>query len=115
MDRPAHLRPAHTDGPLGPRPAALLAFALGIVAFALVAVFSGQLSATPDWRVSLPGFAATSLAAVISVVRRERGGRWLALGGVALAAASLVYGWFVVVAIVIAAAVVAILILHALL
>jgi hypothetical protein len=60
----------------------------------------------------VPFVAATVIAAVASIARRE--GMWaLPLAGVGLAAATLVLGWFVITAIVVAATVVVIVILHA--
>jgi hypothetical protein len=117
LPKPDHLRPIQPSSPLawlGKRPAAVIALIAGVIAFAIVAIAQGEVWATPDWRVSVPGFTATALAALVSLARRERG-YWLWGLGLALAAASLVLGWFLMVAIIIAAAAVLILILHALL
>ena len=61
----------------------------------------------------MPGFAATAIAAVVSLARRERGATALWLVGLGLAAAALVLGWFLMLAIVIGATAIVILILHA--
>ena len=114
LDKPDHLRPAADEPWLGRRKAAVAALVLGVVAFLVVAIGHGQLSSTPDWRLSVPGFVATAVAALASLARREPGAYWLWGLGLGLAAASLVLGWFLMVAIIIGATVVVILILHAL-
>lgn len=115
MEKPSHLGPADpsTGSWLAARPAALAAGVLGLIAFIVVAVASGELGATPDWRISVPGFVLTAIASIASVARKERSGYMVWMIGLGLAAASLVLGWFLMVAIVIGAAVVAVLILHA--
>jgi len=62
----------------------------------------------------VPGFALTAIAALASIARREPGAYPLWVAGLGLAALSLVLGWFLLVAIVVAVTVVVILILHAL-
>ena len=115
MEKPSHLQPANPSAGswLASRPAATVAAALGLVAFIVVAIASGELGATPDWRISVPGFALTAIASVASIARKERGAYPLWLIGLGLAAASLVLGWFLMVAIVIGATAVLVLILHA--
>ena len=113
---PAPLRPAHPTASswLAQRPAGLTAGVLGILAFIVVAIGQGDLWATPDWKLSVPGFALTVIAAGVSLARRERGAYPLWLIGLGLAGASLVLGWFLMVAIVIGATAILMLILHAL-
>jgi len=88
--RPDHLRP---EGEVGVaawllrRRAAVAAGVLGVVAFCVVAIVQPELWATPDWRVSVPGFAITAVASIVSLVRREPGGYWIWAIGLALAAA----------------------------
>jgi hypothetical protein len=115
VEKPSHLAPADPSAGswLASRPAALAAGVLGLVAFIVVAIASGELGATPDWRISVPGFALTAIASIASIARKEHGGYKIWLIGLGLAAASLVLGWFLMVAIVIGVAVVAVLILHA--
>jgi hypothetical protein len=91
--------------------AGIVALALGAVAFAVVAATQDHFWATPDWRVSVPGFAATAAAAAVSLVRRERAHAWW-LGGLGLAGAALVLGWFMMLAIVIGVTALLIAILH---
>lgn len=98
---------------LGQRKAAALALALGVASFVVVAIAAGELSSTPDPRLTVPGFAATAIAAIASVVRREPRGYWLWALGLGLAAATLVLGWFLMLAIVVGATAIVILILHA--
>lgn len=116
LTKPAHLRPVdtgHAGSWLAHRPAGVLAAALGLVSFIVVAVTQSELWATPDWRISVPGFVVTAVAAGASVARRERGAYPLWSIGLGVAAAALVLGWFLMLAIVLGATVVLILILHA--
>jgi len=113
--KPLHLRPA--DRPrrswLAPRPVAAAAAILGLVSFVAVAIAQPALWSPPDWRISVPGLAVTAIAALVSIGRHERGGYPLWLAGLGLAAAAVVLGWFLMLAIVIGATIVVILILHA--
>lgn len=113
---PAPLRPADPSAAswLARRPAGLAAAVLGILAFIVVAIGQGDLWATPDWRLSVPGFALTAIAAGVSIARRERGAYPLWLIGLGAAGAALVLGWFLMVAIVVGATAILMLILHAL-
>lgn len=113
LSKPSHLSPPVNESVLARRKAAVAALVLGAVSFLVVAIIQGELSSTPDWRVSVPGFAATAIAALISLARREPGGYWLWAIGLGLAAASLVLGWFLMIAIIVAATAAVILILHA--
>ncbi len=109
------LRP-HTVPPtswFASRPAAIVAATLGVIAFAVVAISQTELWSTPDWRISVPAFSVTAIAALVSIARREPGAYPLWLLGVGLAGAALVLGWFLMLAIVIAATALLILILHA--
>jgi len=113
LAKPEHLRDVPTSGSawLARRPAGLAALVLGILAFAVVAVVQDPLWSTPDWRVTVPGFVLTALAATASIVRRERAhALWLV--GLGAAAAALVLGWFFLLAIVIGATALVMLILH---
>ncbi len=115
MDKPEHLRTV--DGSpaawLAARPAACAAAALGLLAFIIVAVSQGQLWSTPDPRISVPCFVVTAIAAVVSIARKERGAYPLWIVGLGLAAAAVVLGWFLMLAIVVAVTAVVMLILHA--
>jgi hypothetical protein len=84
------------------RPFALVACALGLISFIVVATTQPQFWATPDWRISVPGFALTAIASLISLKRREHGPGFWALG-IGMAGAALVLGWFMMLGIVIAA------------
>ncbi|MBV8760667.1 MAG: hypothetical protein JO257_25465 [Deltaproteobacteria bacterium] len=109
LDKPEHLRP---DGDwLARHVAGVVALALGAVAFLVVAITQEPLWSTPDPRISVPGFVATAIAATASIARRERAYP-LWLGGIGLAGAALVLGWFLMLAVIIAATAVLILILH---
>jgi hypothetical protein len=115
VDKPEHLRPVETAPRawLAARPAACAAAVLGALSFIIVAISQGELWSTPDWRVSVPCFAVTAIASLVSIARKERGAYPLWTVGLGLAAAALVLGWFLMLAIVIGATVVVLLILHA--
>jgi hypothetical protein len=105
LPRPDHLAPPPR------RAAAIVALALGVLAFIIAAAVRDRVWGPTDLRVGVPGFLATACAAGISLVRRERA--WgLALGGLGLAAAALVLGWFLMFAIVLGATALVIGILH---
>ena len=102
LAKPEHLRDVPTSRAqwLAKRPFALASLALGIITFIVVTVTQEQMWTTPDWRISVPGFAATAIASLVSIARREKGhALWLV--GVGLAGAALVLGWFMMFAIVI--------------
>lgn len=115
LQPPSHLRLAQASRRawLARRPAGTLAAALGLLAFIVAAAAQPTLSATPDARITVPGLAVTAIAALISIARREHAAYPLWLAGLGLAAAALVLGWFLVLAIVIGATVALILIVHA--
>ncbi|HEY5925410.1 MAG TPA: hypothetical protein VIV11_27185 [Kofleriaceae bacterium] len=112
LPKPEHLRdvPSSRKEWLAQRPWALVALALGLISFIVVATSQDQMWATPDWRISCPGFALTAIAALVSLAKRERG-HVLWLVGLGLAGAALVLGWFVMLAIVIGVTLVLMLIL----
>lgn len=113
LTKPEHLRavPTTTRGYLAARPAGVAALALGLLAFLVVAITQNQIGTTPDWRISAPGFALTAFASIASLARRE-GAHLLWLVGLGLAAASLVFGWFVLLAIVLGVTALLMLIVH---
>jgi hypothetical protein len=114
LERPAHLQRPDGAGPwFATRKAGAAALALGALSFLLAAVVHGELSSMPDWRLTVPGLAATAIAAAASVARREPRGYWLWALGLGLAGAAIVLGWFLMLAIVIGATAMVILILHA--
>jgi hypothetical protein len=115
VDKPEHLRPVETSPGawLAKRPAAFVAAVLGALSFIIVAISQGELWSTPDWRISVPCFAVTAIASLVSIARKERGAYPLWTIGLGLAAAALVLGWFLMLAIVIGATVVVLLILQA--
>jgi len=113
LERPAHLQRPDGGGRLGPRKAAAAALALGALTFLIAAVAHARLASMPDWRLTMPGFAATAIAAAASIARREPRAYWLWAIGIGLAGAAIVLGWFLMIAIVIGATAAVILILHA--
>lgn len=92
--------------------AGLAALVLGALGFLIVSLRQEAFWATPDWRLTVPCFAVTLIAATISFVRRE-GVPALPLLGVGLAAATLVLGWFLVTTAVVAVTAILILIMSA--
>lgn len=106
LTKPDHLQAATRRSPV-----AIVALVLGVAAFVVVMVAQRELWATPDWRISVPGFAVTFIASLASLARREKGyALWIT--GLALAAAALVLGWFLMIAVVVAVAAILMLILH---
>jgi len=106
--------PPPRHGWIGAHAAGLVALVLGVTGFLVVSLTAPRLFETPDWRLSVPFLVATTIAAVISIVRRERAIA-LPLLGVGLAAAAVVLGWFLLTAIVVAITTIVILALsHAL-
>jgi hypothetical protein len=102
LAKPEHLRdvPSSRREWLVQRVWAIVSLALGVISFVVVAATQDQLWTTPDARISVPGFAATAAAAIVSLARRERGhALWLA--GLGFATAAVVLGWFMMFAIVI--------------
>lgn len=113
LAKPAHLRDVPTSPKewLARRPIGLAALVLGVLAFAVATISNEPMWSTPDWRITVPGFVLTAIASVASIARKERAwGLWLV--GIGLAGASLVLGWFFLVAIVIGATAVVMLILN---
>ncbi len=102
LSKPEFLRPATASRGawIKQRPFALASLALGLLSFIVVATTSPQIWSTPDWRISVPGFVLTAAAAIASMVRREHGPGFWALG-LGIAGAALVLGWFMMLAIVI--------------
>jgi hypothetical protein len=110
LEKPRHLR---TDGPwIAQRKIALVALIIGAVSFAVVAIVHPNVSELPDWRLSVPGFLLAAVVSVVSLVKREPQGYWLWAIGLGLAGAAIVLGWFLMLAIVIAATAIVILILN---
>jgi hypothetical protein len=116
LTKPDHLRdvPGTTTAWLARRPVGLVALVLGVLAFAIAAVTQHSIWSTPDWRISVPAFAITAAASIASLARRENAyALWIL--GLGLAAAAIVLGWFLMVAIVVAITCVCLLILHSVL
>ena len=115
-DRPLP-KPDHLDAPkawVGSHAAGVSAMALGILTIVIVMITQDQVWSTPDWRVSVPGFVITAVVAGIAIGRKEKSSVfWLV--GVGCAAAALVLGWFLMLAIIIGATCLLILILHSVL
>jgi hypothetical protein len=111
--KPDHLRDVPTSRGewLGKHAGGVAALVLGIVSFAVVAMVQEPLWTTPDARLSVPGFVATAAASVVALRRRE-GAHGLWIVGLGIAAAALVLGWFLMLAVVIGATAVLMLLLH---
>jgi len=97
---PAPLRPATAAAPggwLGQHVVGLIGLVIGAVGFVVVSLTQEQFWSQPDWRLTVPLFALTVVAMVVSLARREPTPA-LPLIGVGLAAITLVLGWFLVMA-----------------
>jgi hypothetical protein len=90
--------------------AGMAALVLGVISFIVVALVIADIEDIPDWRITVPFFAATVAAAVVSFARKE-GTYAIPLLGVGLAAAAMVLGWFVALAIILAVTALVILIM----
>src|SRR5689334_21245437 len=79
----------HREGPWALQHlAGLIALAIGLIGFLVVALSQHQLWSNPDWRIALPFLVGSFIAGCASVARRE--GMWvLPAVGVGLAAAAL--------------------------
>ncbi|MEZ4365455.1 MAG: hypothetical protein R2939_04095 [Kofleriaceae bacterium] len=108
------MRPEASPGApwLAAHAAGLIALALGVVGFLVVALTQGEFWEMPDWRLTVPVLVATVAAAAVSFVRREKTIA-LPLLGVGLAASAVVLGWFLVMGIVVGVTALIILVLSA--
>ena len=115
LSKPDHLRdvPSSSGEWIVKHAGGLAALVLGVISFAVVAIVQEPLWTTPDWQLSAPGGVATSIAAFVSLRRRE-GAYWLWIVGLGIAAAATVLGWFLMFAIVIGATAILMLILNVL-
>jgi hypothetical protein len=113
LEKPDHLRdvPSSRGEWIRKHLGGIAALVVGIVSFVVVAIVQEPLWSTPDWRLSVPGFAATLVATFVSLRRRERA-HFLWLFGLGFAGAALVLGWFLLLAIVIGATAILMLILN---
>jgi hypothetical protein len=113
LAKPDHLRdvPTSQGAWLAKRIGGVAALVVGMVSFAVVAIIQEPLWTTPDWRLTTPGLVATAIAAFVSIRRREHA-HVLWLFGLAFAAAALVLGWFLMLAIVVGATAVLMLIMN---
>jgi hypothetical protein len=112
LPKPEHLRdvPMSRRQWFAQRPLAFVCAALGVISFIIVSTTQTRFWSTPDWRISVPCFAVTTIAAVASIARREQGAALWAIG-LGMAGAALVLGWFMMLAIVVGATVLAMVIL----
>jgi hypothetical protein len=91
---------------------AVVALAVGACGFIAAAIAQDHVFGPANLALGLPAFGLALAAAVASHLRRE-GAPALWLAGLGLAAAALVLGWFLLVAVVVAATCAVIVILHA--
>ena len=88
----------------------MVALLLGVISFVVVALVIADIKDIPDWRITVPFFVATVAAGTVSFARRE-GTVAIPLLGIGLAAAAMVLGWFVALAIILAVTALVILIM----
>ncbi|MBP9086057.1 MAG: hypothetical protein KBG15_08060 [Kofleriaceae bacterium] len=117
MDDPSLPKPEHLAPPtLEPKDwlrthvFGLLALFIGVAAFIVVTILQRTLWSQPDWRLTVPFFVAATALGATSIARKE-GSYGLPILGIALAAAAMVMGWFLMMAIVIAVTAIIILIM----
>jgi hypothetical protein len=117
LPKPDHLKPAEDESAgawIAKRKAAVAAGVIGVLSFLVVAVAQRDWD-TPDWRISVPGFALAVIASIVSITRREPQGYWIWALGLGIAAAAIVLPWFFMFAVVLAGAALLMMILHAIL
>jgi len=83
---------------------------IGVIAFIVVTILQKQLWSQPNWQITVPFFVAAMGLGATSIARKE-GSYGLPLLGIGLAAAAMVMGWFLIMAIVIAVTAIIILIM----
>ena len=110
MEKPDHLD-ARAPQWVATRAAGVVTLALGALAFIVVAISQDQMWSTPDWRISVPAFVLTALAALTAIIRKEHSSTFWLLG-LGLAGSALVLGWVLMLGIILGATVLLILILH---
>jgi len=113
---PPLTKPDHLDGRIPhewliKHAAGVASLVLGALAFIVVAISQDQMWAQPDWRISVPAFVLTAVAAIAAIVRKEHSSTYWLLG-LGLAGAALVLGWVLMLAIIIGATALLILIFH---
>jgi hypothetical protein len=91
---------------------AAVALAVGLFGFIAAAIAQDHVFGPASLAVALPAFVLALAASLASHLRRE-GAPALWLAGLGLAVAALVLGWFLLVAVVVAATCAVIVILHA--
>jgi len=109
VERPDHLDARHEW--VATRAAGAVTLALGALAFIVVAISQDKMWSTPDWRISVPAFVLTALAAIVAIIRKEKSSTYWLLG-LGLAGSALVLGWVLMLAIILGATMLLILILH---
>jgi hypothetical protein len=113
LPKPEHLSPVQKLEPkdwIIKHAFGLGALLVGVVAFIVVTIMQKQLWAQPSWQMTVPFFVVATALGATSIARKE-GSYGLPLLGIALAAAAMVMGWFLIMAIVIAATAIVILIM----
>ena len=116
MDERPLPKPDHLAGPLrhewkATHAAGIVTLVLGVVTLIVTLIAQHQLWSTPDWRITVPGFALTLVAALLAIVRKEKSSTYWLLG-LGLAGSALVLGWVMMLAIILGVMLALILILH---
>jgi hypothetical protein len=116
LQRPDHLDPAPPASGrqlawLLDHAAGLTSLVVGAVAFLVVTISQREFWAQPSWRLTVPFFVVTLAVTAVAFVRKEKSYA-LPLLGLGLAAATLVLGWFFLIAAVVFATGLAILVLN---
>ncbi len=112
LPKPEHLAPPKVDPKawLRAHVFGLAALLVGVAAFIVVTILQRTLWSQPDWRITVPLFVVAAALGATSIARKESS-YGLPLLGIALAAAAMVMGWFLIMAIVIAVTAIIILIM----
>jgi hypothetical protein len=83
---------------------------IGAAAFVVATMTQDELWTMASWRMTVPFFVATVVGTIVSLARRE-GLPILPLSGLAMAAVSMVMGWFLVMAAIVVVTAIVILIM----
>ena len=112
LPKPEHLAPPKMEPKdwLRTHVFGLVALFVGVAAFVVVAILQRTLWSQPDWRITVPLFVVAAALGATSLARKE-GSYGLPLLGIGLAAAAMVMGWFLIMAMVIAITAIIILIM----
>lgn len=108
LPKPDHLGPHEWRAT---HAAGIVTLVLGALSLIVTLIAQNQLWSTPDWRITVPGFVVTAIAATLAIIRKEKSSVYWLLG-LGLAGSALVLGWVMMLAIILGVMLALILVLH---